>query len=107
MLLAVAGAVVGLCAFASASQAACSYPDAEQVFSQWGDSSYYELAPDGGFEEGGTGWTFTGGAALVAGNETEYLNGDADETSLSLPYGAVGDQPAGLRRRNDARSSGS
>jgi hypothetical protein len=92
VLLAVAGAVIGLCAFASASQA-CSYPDAEQVFSQWGDSNYYELAPDGGLEEGGNGWTFLDGAGLVGGNETEYLNGAADETSLSLPYGGVAISP--------------
>jgi hypothetical protein len=86
VLLAVAAVAVGLCASASASQATCSYPDAEQVFTKWGDTGYYELAPDGGFEKGGTGWTFSGGAHLVEGNETEYLNGEADQTSLSLPY---------------------
>jgi hypothetical protein len=85
-LLALTVAAIGLCASASASQAACNYPDAEQVFTKWGDDGYYELAPDGGFEEGGTGWTFTGGAELVNGNETEYLNGGEDNTSLSLPY---------------------
>ena len=35
----------------------CSYPAATQVFSQWKDQGYYELAPEGGFEGGGTGWT--------------------------------------------------
>ena len=53
-------------AFASSSQAACTYPKAEQVFSQWGDEGNYELAPDGGFEAGGSGLGFSGGAALVA-----------------------------------------
>ena len=92
-LLATVAVVLGIAAFSSAAQAACNYPDAEQVFSKWGDSRYYEeLAPDGGFEEGGTGWTFLGGAHLVAGNESEYLNGD-DDTSLSLPYRGVAVSP--------------
>ena len=93
VLLVVVAVAIGLCASASASRAACNYPDAEQVFAKWGDSRYYELAPDGGFEEGGNGWTFTGGAALVAGNETEYLAGEADQTSLSIPYGGMATSP--------------
>ena len=91
-LLATVAAVLGLAAFSSAAQA-CSYPDAEQVFAKWGDSDYYELAPDGGFEEGGLGWTFTNGAEVVAGNESEYLNGSEDETSLWLPYRGVATSP--------------
>jgi hypothetical protein len=93
VLLAVTGLAIGLCIFSSAAQAACNYPDAEQVFSKWGDSRYYELAPDGGFEEGGTGWTFLGGAHLVGGNESEYLNGGEDDTALSLPYRGVAVSP--------------
>ena len=93
VLLAVTGLAIGLCAFSSAAQAACNYPDAEQVFAKWGDSSYYELAPDGGFEKGGNGWTFTGGAQLVDGNETEYLNGEEDDTALSLPYKGTATSP--------------
>jgi hypothetical protein len=85
-LLATVATVLGMAAFSSAAQAACNYPDAEQVFTKWGDDGYYELAPDGGFEKGGTGWSFSGGAKLVEGNETEYLNGEEDHTALSLPY---------------------
>jgi hypothetical protein len=92
-LLASVVAAVGLAGFSSVAQAACSYPDAEQVFAKWGDSSYYELAPDGGFEEGGLGWTFTGGAEVVAGNESEFLNGPEDETSLRIPYGGMAISP--------------
>jgi hypothetical protein len=92
-LLATVAAVLGMAAFSSAAQAACNYPDAEQVFAKWGDTGYYELAPDGGFEKGGTGWTFSGGAHLVAGNETEFLNGEADQTSLSLPYKGTATSP--------------
>jgi hypothetical protein len=35
-----------------------------------GDTSDYSPAPDGGFEDGGKGWTFSGGAKVTAGNET-------------------------------------
>ena len=94
LILAVVGAaILGVICFASPAQAACSYPDAEQVFAKWGDTRYYELAPDGGFEEAGNGWDFSGGAELVAGNETEFLNGEEDETSLSIPYGGVATSP--------------
>src|SRR4051812_35290730 len=92
-LFAAVAALLGLTAFSSAAQAACSYPDAEQVFAKWGDARYYQLAPDGGFEEGGTGWSFTGGAHLVAGNESAYLNGEADDMSLSLPYKGTATSP--------------
>jgi hypothetical protein len=92
VLAAAAAALLGFFAFSSAAQA-CSYPDAEQVFAKWGDSGYYELAPDGGFEEGGNGWTFTGGAELVAGNETEFLNEAEDQSSLWLPYRGVATSP--------------
>ncbi len=93
LVLALVGAFVALSGFASAAQAACTYPDAEQVFSKWGDTNYYELAPDGGFEEGGTGWDFSGGAALVAGNEDHFLNDAADNTSLSIPHGGIATSP--------------
>jgi hypothetical protein len=93
VLLAVTAVAIGLCASASASRAACNYPDAEQVFAKWGDTSYYELAPDGGFEQGGSGWTFSGGAHIVEGNETEYLNGEEDKTALSVPYKGTATSP--------------
>ncbi|HWB70007.1 MAG TPA: hypothetical protein VG518_08505, partial [Solirubrobacterales bacterium] len=91
-LLATVGLLLGLSAFASAAQA-CSYPDAEQVFSRWEDNGYYELAPDGGLEEGGNGWTLRGGAQLVTGNESAYLNGAADDTALSIPFGGWATSP--------------
>jgi len=87
-----AAALLGLLAFSSAAKA-CSYPDAEQVFAPWGDSQYYQLAPDGGLEEGGSGWTLEGGAELVAGNEAYFLNDPTDATSLRIPYGGLATSP--------------
>src|SRR3954454_15330177 len=91
--LAALGAWLALMIVASAAHAACNYPDAEQVFSEYGDYAYYELAPDGGLEGGGTGWTFTGGATLVTGDETSALNDESDQVELSVPYGATAISP--------------
>src|SRR3954451_16868267 len=86
-------AAFGALLLSSSAQAACNYPEASQAFSQWNDSAYYQLAPDGGLEEGGSGWTFSGGAGLVEGNESYYLNGSEDDTALDLPYGGVPTSP--------------
>ena len=81
-------------AFSAAGAQACSYDGAEQVFKPWGDSSHYVLAPDGGFEAGGSGWKLSGGAATVEGNESFFLNDAADNKSLSLPAGSSAVSPA-------------
>lgn len=87
LIIAAVAALVAV-AFSAASAQACPYSGAEQVFKPWGDSSFYVLAPDGGFEAGGLGWARSGGAAVVDGNESFYLNDSADEKSLALPAGS-------------------
>ncbi|MCW2989119.1 MAG: hypothetical protein JWM24_2057 [Solirubrobacterales bacterium] len=84
--------VVAMSALASSAQA-CSYSGAKQAFSQWGDQSNYVLAPDGGFEAGGSGWSLNSGAKVVAGNEGYFLNGAGDSKSLSLPAGSSAASP--------------
>ena len=67
-----------------------SYCDttASQKFSRWGDSSYYASLLNDGFESYG-GWTLSGGARVVSGNEPFYVNGNtADRHSLLLPAGS-------------------
>ena len=93
VLAVVAAAILGGFAFSASARAACNYPNAEQVFSQYGDNAYYELAPDGGLEGGGTGWEFTGAAALVRGDETSTLNDSPDQVELSIPSGATAISP--------------
>ena len=88
--------------FASAAQAACNYPDAEQVFSNGGTTATTSSPPTAASRKAAPAGPSLGGAQLVAGNESEYLNGDEDDTALSLPYRGVGDQPARLRRREHA-----
>jgi len=92
-LLAILTAVVSVLAIGAASAQACDYDGAEQVFKPWGDSHSYVLAPDGGFEAGGAGWSLSGGAATVAGNESFYLNDSGDSRSLSLPAGSSAASP--------------
>lgn len=87
-----ATAMLALTAFAGSAQA-CSYSGAETVFSPWGDQQNYVLAPDGGFEAGGSGWKLNRGAAVVAGNESYYLNDAGDSKSLSLPAGSSAVSP--------------
>jgi hypothetical protein len=77
-------ALLALAVFAGAAQA-CSYSGAKTVFSPWGDQRKYVLAPDGGFEAGGSGWQLNRGATVVEGNESYYLNDAGDSKSLSLP----------------------
>jgi hypothetical protein len=70
---------------------AASYcdPTSTQAFSRFGDSSYYARLFNGGFENGSTGWSLSGGARVVSGNEPYYLTGNrADSHSLSLPAGS-------------------
>lgn len=85
-------ALLALAAFAGSAQA-CSYTGAEQVFAPWGDRHAYVLAPDGGFEAGASGWSLSGGAKVVGGNESYYLNDPADSRSLTLPGGSSAVSP--------------
>src|SRR3954453_2167481 len=65
-----------------------AYPSSA-VFSRWLDASQYTLAPGGAFESD-AGLTFTGGARIVAGNESSYVHGAADDHLVLLPAGGTG-----------------
>ena len=84
--------LMAMAALAGSAQA-CSYSGAEQVFSRWGDQRSYVLAPDGGFEAGGAGWSLKGGTKAVEGNESYYLGGPDDSRALSLPAGGSAASP--------------
>ncbi|HWB23610.1 MAG TPA: hypothetical protein VG652_12080 [Gaiellaceae bacterium] len=64
------------------------------VFSPWGDERSYYFTASGGFESGAPGWTLTGGAQVVPGNDPFYLHGRADNSSLLLPSGATATSPS-------------
>jgi hypothetical protein len=72
----------------AAAGLACPDPTA-QVFAPWTDYAQYAFAPNGGFESGATGWTLSGGAKVVAGNESFFVHGTKDRYALSLPPGST------------------
>lgn len=92
-----AGAVIVLAAAAAAMSAAgadagkftapgnCNWPSLSQPFLPWADLGRYFLAPGGDFESGAGGWTLTGNARVVSGNESYYVGSSSDSHSLSLP----------------------
>ncbi len=49
-----------------------------------GDTADYSLAPDGGFENGGRGWTFSGGAKVTTGNELLGINAGKKQVVIPL-----------------------
>jgi hypothetical protein len=65
-------------------------PSTTQPFLSWGDSHQYFLAPGGNMESdlSAFGWSLSGGAGLVAGNEPYDVSGNsADSMSLAIPAG--------------------
>ena len=64
-----------------------SYP-MSQTFAAWLDPMSYTLAPGGAFEST-SGLAFTGGARLVAGNETSYVHSRNDRSSVLIPQGGT------------------
>jgi hypothetical protein len=62
-------------------------PTLSQAFSPWSDFAAYTPLSGGNFETAAAGWTLSGGATIVAGNEPFNLGGRGTR-SLSLPAGA-------------------
>src|SRR5688500_9811392 len=71
-----------------ASAGDCAAQELSQPFMPWADPMSYTLAPDGGFEEGGSSWSLDDGAAVVSGNESHYVRSAGDTRSLKLPSGS-------------------
>ena len=63
-------------------------PNVAKKFAPWGDSAYYMLTPGGSFEYGAPSWKLERGAKIVSGNESFYLNSNADTKSLYMPSGS-------------------
>ena len=89
--LAVPTANAGLLGTGSASY--CD-TNASQPFRAWGDYSNYVLTPGGSFESSTPAWSMSGGARIVTGNETFYVNKSSDSRSLYLPAGSSVSTPS-------------
>src|ERR671931_1099742 len=86
VLFAALAAATGSSAATGASS--CNYGPASHPFASWGDVASYTLVPGGSFESGAPGWTLSGGARVLSGNESYYANSRYDSHSLALPAGS-------------------
>jgi len=92
-------------------------PTPAQTFAPWNDSAYYASLFNGGFEGGSAGWSLSGGARVVSGNEPFFVGSRHDSHSLLLPEGssavsgtvcfATGDWHLRLFARNVGSRTGS
>jgi hypothetical protein len=57
------------------------------VFAPWGDWSGYYFAPNGGFENGSSGWSLSGGAAVVTQNNEPWFVAGFGSHALQIPTG--------------------
>jgi hypothetical protein len=88
-VLAIVVAIVVVALVPAAARAdGCAPVPVGQTFAPWLDPSWYQAAPDAGFENGAAGWSLGGGAATVTGNEPFYVGAAGDDTALALPNGA-------------------
>jgi hypothetical protein len=76
-------------ALAYGTPLSCTSRSEAAVFTPWGDKAPYFLVSNGGFENGSTDWSLTGGAKVVSGNETFYVGGASNGHSLSIPPGGA------------------
>jgi hypothetical protein len=92
-------AAIACAAFASPASAgiitssaqSCDDSPITQPFSRFGDNANYKEIGD--FESGTSGWTLSGGAKVVAGNETYKVGGSTDAKSVLLPSGSSAVSP--------------
>jgi hypothetical protein len=66
---------------------------ASQPFAQFGDYKSYTFGANGGLENGSSGWSLSGPARVVPGNESYYVHSRNDHSSLSLAAGSVAYTP--------------
>jgi hypothetical protein len=87
-------AMVGAPAALAGSKGGCPTYSLSQPFQKWADTGSYFLGPGGAFEGTLTGWTASGGAAIVSGNETFYVHSARDRYSVYLPDGSAVTSPS-------------
>jgi hypothetical protein len=97
-VVALAGAMTGPTS-AKAGLLSCG-TSAERPFAAWGDLSLYTIAPNGDLSAGALGWSLSGGAKVVAENNSLR----SGVNSLSLPSGASATSPAACVKLADPAS---
>jgi hypothetical protein len=84
LLTAAVGAALAVTAPVASAAGTCVFPTSSTLFQPWADTNSYFVAPGGDFEAGLSGWSASGGAAIVSGNES-YNVGGGGSSSLALP----------------------
>ena len=77
----------------TASASDCGDETLTKPFAQFGDFANYKLVRNGAFETGTDGWTLSGGARVVTGNEPWKVGGSNHAKSLVLPAGSSAISP--------------
>jgi hypothetical protein len=77
----------------TASASDCGDETLTQPFAQFGDNANYKAVRNGSFENGTGGWTLTGRAKVVSGNEPWKVGGSNHGKSLVLPAGSTAISP--------------
>jgi hypothetical protein len=72
----------------TASATNCDDGEITQPFAAWGDQAHYKAVKGGSFETLAAGWTLSGKAKVVAGNEPWKVGGAGHSNSLVLPAGS-------------------
>lgn len=67
---------------------ACAQAESTKPFATWGDPMRYVPVPNGGFEDGLTGWKSQGRVTLVQDNEPWKVGGADHGQALALDHGA-------------------
>jgi hypothetical protein len=70
------------------ASASCATQSSSQIFSKFGDSAKYSLAPGGSFESGAPGWTLSH-ASVVGGNESYSVAGGSRSLTIEPQGSAV------------------
>ena len=93
----VSAALIGLAVAIFPAQAlaieGCPSVPESQPFTQFNDTNWYELMPQGDFEGSTSGWTLSDGAAIATGSESYAVTGKLGKYSLALPAGASATSP--------------
>jgi hypothetical protein len=63
-------------------------PTLAQNFAAWSDYGQYTPVLNAGLEDGTAGWTLSGGASVVTGNEPWKIGGGWHRNALDLPAGS-------------------
>jgi len=73
--------------------ATCDGQSLSKPFTPWLDVANYTPLSGGDFESGADGWSLSGGARVVAGNESFNVGGADDASSLRIPAGGSATSP--------------